>query len=483
MTQERGESEIMQDAHTIEEIFNGSPTQSLFGVYNSTGGDSLTASYVANNMNENLSTALSFGQEVTVDQALRDSFIKIDSDTGLKDEMDLQRRGATSAAVFVDGDELYIANAGNTLVVLDRGGHTVQLTTNHTLSDSDERERIERDGAIMEYEGYSYVYDDERKSGVIPTRAIGFHNYPGVIAKPSVLQTKIKLSDRLIIANETEFWRYFENQQDAFDAIRDLTDAKTASDRLSAMARKRGSNRNLSVMVIDAKSPKIEKEDTDITSAAGAPTSAVSGVPAATASGVAEEDGATGTESASAEEIQTQRPHELTSSPTLLQDIEIGLNQSRDRGERETEFAVAPGVLQEFLKANADVFREGTTIEDDFTLRSERDSLHMAGTLNVIVRSRPIKVILNEAIFTVDEQGQVVLVANDKTPKYELQGKIPRGLGGFAKRKALQIFKDTDEKLREVLYRQIEKQAPGWKVSGFGIDQENIKVIFGRAKP
>lgn len=121
--------------------------------------------------------------------ALSQAFMEIDRDYGAAVTSraagtaaaagdDSSGAGTTALAALIWGEQLFVANAGDSRAVLSRRGRAIELTRDHKPCDPAELARIEACGG--------YVCDDGRLCGELAVaRAIGDYHLPGLKTPPA----------------------------------------------------------------------------------------------------------------------------------------------------------------------------------------------------------------------------------------------------------------------------------------------------------
>jgi len=172
-------------------------------------------------------------------------------DDGLK-KFEYEGSTATSVVIWRSFDgkrHLQCANLGDSTAFLLREGKAISLTQDHKPSCPSERKRIEEGGTKLEVSQY-------RLNGLAVSRAFGDHFVksvePALISVPTISKPiEVSPKDtRLIIASDG-LWDVMSGPK-AFEAIKNIRDAKTASNTLVKMAVKNTNcNDNITVMVIN----------------------------------------------------------------------------------------------------------------------------------------------------------------------------------------------------------------------------------------
>jgi serine/threonine protein phosphatase PrpC len=162
------------------------------------------------------------------------------------------KNGATASVVYLrtirsleTGRPLrqcYIANVGDSRIVLCRDGKAKRLTIDHRPNDIDEQRRV-RDA------GGSIV--NNRVNAILAiTRAIGdVYLHPMVTSDPYTNTVDLIDKDSFLIVACDGVWDVVDDQ-DAVDHIKDEMDPRLASIKLRDLAYSRNSNDNISVVVV-----------------------------------------------------------------------------------------------------------------------------------------------------------------------------------------------------------------------------------------
>ncbi|KAF2931852.1 hypothetical protein DAI22_05g241600 [Oryza sativa Japonica Group] len=182
--------------------------------------------------------------------------------------------GSTAVVALVCSSHVVVANCGDSRIVLCRGKEPVALSIDHKPDRKDERARIEAQGGkVIQWNGY-------RVSGILAmSRSIGDRYLkPFVIPKPEVMVVpRAKDDDCLILASDG-LWDVVSNEEACKVARRQIllwhknngaasplsdegegsTDpaAQAAADYLMRLALKKGSEDNITVIVVDLKPRK-----------------------------------------------------------------------------------------------------------------------------------------------------------------------------------------------------------------------------------
>ncbi|KAL7700048.1 protein phosphatase 2C [Lotmaria passim] len=137
----QGWRRTMEDAHTLLMMDNGG----FFGVYDGHSG-SATSKYCGEYMFQFVHQTAAFTRG-EISQALYDGFIAIDK--YLHSLPNFERGGCAAVVLYVDGDNLYCANAGDSRCIMCRNGSVDALSTDHKPFLPAEQMRIERAGCYV----------------------------------------------------------------------------------------------------------------------------------------------------------------------------------------------------------------------------------------------------------------------------------------------------------------------------------------------
>lgn len=156
--------------------------------------------------------------------------------------------GSTALTVFIKDQKIHVANLGDTRAVLCRKGQAIAITVDHKPSDAQEEERVKKLGGTITG---SIV---RRVNGVLGvSRAVGdFYMKPYVSADPYLNSVDISADDEFLIIACDGVWDELTNQE-AVDIVKSESDPFIASSKLRDFAYLRGSDDNISAMVVKFK--------------------------------------------------------------------------------------------------------------------------------------------------------------------------------------------------------------------------------------
>ncbi|WIA09237.1 hypothetical protein OEZ85_008645 [Tetradesmus obliquus] len=240
----RGKRSNMEDFHHAQ--FKTEPVSGesvgLFGVFDGHGGPN-AADYVRSNLFINLLEHTKFNTDIT--SALVESFEGTDKQYLEHNDNASRDDGCTAVTAVVVGERLLVANVGDSRAVLSRGGKAVPMSIDHKPNSREERTRIEDAGGVVVWAG------TWRVGGVLAvSRAFGdrpLKRY--VIPTPDIKDEQLTSADDCLILASDGLWDVVSNQ-DAVAIVKDIAEADKAARRLVDEAYQRGSNDNISCVVL-----------------------------------------------------------------------------------------------------------------------------------------------------------------------------------------------------------------------------------------
>lgn len=243
----RGNRSNMEDFHHAQ--FKTEPKSGevvgLFGVFDGHGGPN-AADYVRSNLFINLLEHTKFTTDIA--SALVESFEFTDTEYLKQNDNASRDDGCTAVTAVVVGDRLLVANVGDSRAVLSRQGKAMAMSIDHKPNTREERTRIEDAGGVVVWAG------TWRVGGVLAvSRAFGdrpLKRY--VIPTPDIREEGLSAADDCLILASDGLWDVISNQ-DAVALIKDVSEADKAAERLVHEAYLRGSNDNISCVVLKFK--------------------------------------------------------------------------------------------------------------------------------------------------------------------------------------------------------------------------------------
>lgn len=234
----------MEDAHVWRLNYTDSVDTGFFAVFDGHAG-SQTSTYCCAKLPGTLAREL---KETTdgAPKALQRTFKAIDQEL---ESQSIKNSGTTAAVALVRnegaerGRRLYVANVGDTRVVLNRGGKALRLSYDHRGGDSLEGKRIYNAGGLLM---------NGRVNGVLAvTRALGdLYMKEYVVGDPYTTETPLGSGDTQLIIACDGLWDVCSDQK-AVNLIKNIDNPEEASQRLLKYALDNFSTDNLTVMVIN----------------------------------------------------------------------------------------------------------------------------------------------------------------------------------------------------------------------------------------
>lgn len=157
------------------------------------------------------------------------------------------RTGASAAVVYVREKNLYVANAGDTLVIISRKGEAELLSKRHDPTDREETARIRRAEAWVSTKGF--VNDDKE---IEISRSFGFYQaLPAVNASPETRSRQLTEADEFIIIGNSALWKCCSYQTAVDIARTERDDPMMAAQKLRDFAISYGAEGSVMVMVVN----------------------------------------------------------------------------------------------------------------------------------------------------------------------------------------------------------------------------------------
>ncbi|KAG2498849.1 hypothetical protein HYH03_003041 [Edaphochlamys debaryana] len=214
----------------------------LFGIFDGHGGPN-AADYVRCNLFTNMMQSQKFvsdlpGCVAEAYEVTDAQYLKQDATAGRDD-------GCTAVTAVLVGQRLLVANVGDSRAVLSRGGRAVALSVDHKPNVKEERTRIESAGGVVVWAG------TWRVGGVLAvSRAFGDRPLKKfVVPTPAMMDENLTAEDEFLLLASDGLWDVMSNQE-AVTLIRDIKDPEQAAKKITEEALGRGSNDNISCVVI-----------------------------------------------------------------------------------------------------------------------------------------------------------------------------------------------------------------------------------------
>lgn len=214
----------------------------FFGVFDGHGGCH-AAEYLKKHLFENLTSHPKFFTDTK--QAITESYQQTDAEF-LKAESSIHRDGGSTASTAVlVGDQLYVANVGDSRAVISKAGEAIPLSEDHKPNRIDERQRIEQAGGLVLWIG------TWRVGGVLAvSRAFGdrlLKQY--VVAEPEIQEAVIDDDVEFLVLASDGLWDVVTNE-DAISLVKSIEDPEVAARKLTETAYAKGSADNITCLVV-----------------------------------------------------------------------------------------------------------------------------------------------------------------------------------------------------------------------------------------
>ncbi|XP_030549619.1 protein phosphatase 2C 51-like [Rhodamnia argentea] len=245
----------------------------FFGVYDGHGGANVANAcrdrlhkLLVKEMEGRTDVCCDGGGESEWREVMEASFGKMDEEVGGKGvDSSMRTAGSTAVVAVVGEEEIVVANCGDSRAVLCRGDVAVPLSRDHKPDRPDEKERVEAAGGrVIDWNG-------SRVLGVLATsRSIGdYYLKPYMTAEPEVTVSRRTGSDNFLMIASDGLWDTISNEvacqvvrrclsgqiQRRFPEELRGSSAAEAAAVLAELAMARGSQDNISVIVVELKKP------------------------------------------------------------------------------------------------------------------------------------------------------------------------------------------------------------------------------------
>ncbi|KVH94775.1 Protein kinase, catalytic domain-containing protein [Cynara cardunculus var. scolymus] len=189
--------------------------------------------------------------------ALKEAFIN--TDVAFRKELNSQRKskgfiqkdyhpGCTAIAALIVRDKLFVANAGDCRGIICRAGCPYPLSKDHVASCPEERERVTGVGGQVKWQLDTWRVGP---AALQVTRSIGDDDLkPGVTAEPEVTETVLSDEDEYLVMASDGLWDVVSNAEVVSIIKKTVKEAGMCSKRLAMEAAERGSNDNITVIVV-----------------------------------------------------------------------------------------------------------------------------------------------------------------------------------------------------------------------------------------
>ncbi|KAF7109496.1 hypothetical protein CFC21_109745 [Triticum aestivum] len=239
----KGRRPTMEDRYDVKFAKMKGQSVSLFGVFDGHAG-ALAAEYLKEHLLDNLIEHPQFLRNPKL--ALKTTFLKTDADFLESVTTPYREDGSTALAAVLVGDQIYVANVGDSRAIALKGGKAIPLSDDHKPNLKDERTRIENAGGGVSYDGFTWRVD-----GILAmSRAFGnrsLKNY--VIAEPDIQETQVSSDLEYLVLATDGLWDVVQNE-DVISLMRATDEPEVAAVKLTEMAHSRHSSDNITCIVV-----------------------------------------------------------------------------------------------------------------------------------------------------------------------------------------------------------------------------------------
>ena len=224
---EQGRRFEMEDAHIVDINFN-SQGWLFAGVYDGHGGE-YASLYAVKHLHQVFLNL--FLIEKDPQAAFSHAYENISQDLAREEDLGRHGSGATAATCFIKDNILTCANAGDARILLVRKKDVLQLSVDHRVDNTEEKERILASGGQVVG---PYASGMKRPNwGLMPTRTLGdeWAKEFGVISAPYTVEHRIKKDDLVLVIGCDGLFDTMTNKEVA-DIVRASQNLKVASQAL-----------------------------------------------------------------------------------------------------------------------------------------------------------------------------------------------------------------------------------------------------------
>jgi serine/threonine protein phosphatase PrpC len=239
-----------EDRHSI--CFNFFEDFHYLAVFDGHGDDKV-AIFLKLYLKDVIKTELqNFYPKKTIEQCLFDSFKKINA---ILPKDISNHSGSTALVIIKKNTLLYIANVGDSRVIINSNNNAFPISEDHKPSEISEYTRILNLGGHV----IKDPYGTHRVNGTLSlSRAIGdLYLKPYVSSVPDIYTVKLSKSNNYLIAASDGLWDVFDNQElinlvNANNIVNDISDCKIKEicKKIVSVARLKGSGDNITILFL-----------------------------------------------------------------------------------------------------------------------------------------------------------------------------------------------------------------------------------------
>lgn len=252
-----------EDKYTFEQLpAQKNATGTFFGVYDGHGGYNVSL-HLEFNLHKMIFNKINQAYSYTaIIDHLTDSFNEMDKQVSVEK---FKNEGSTAVVGMIIDNKLYVANTGDSQLVLFRKDNNHFSTKEHRPM-LDEVDRIEKAGGKVivcpdEYQT-ARLYDNVAGPFLSVSRAIGDYPKPrGLICTPDVHEIDLTPSDEFIILASDGFWDFIDKYSPISTAYKFVKNAfvnpsvrmKDVAEALCRRALANGSDDDITVIIVKLK--------------------------------------------------------------------------------------------------------------------------------------------------------------------------------------------------------------------------------------
>jgi len=242
---QKGRRRYMEDTFRAMPMVGDDTRCGFYGVFDGHGGRK-AADFTAEYLSEFAARSLDSLDDVGM--LFRDAFLAADKKFCEEAEREGLGDGTTAVVAYLKDGKMWVANVGDSRAVVSRGGVATALTIDHRPESEAEQRRIEEKGGTVFHLGRWRV------EGVLAvTRAIGDKDLKNcVTAHPDVYEFELTEEDELVVLASDGLWDVMSNQE-VVDIALSYDDLGLACDALVEAAMAKGSNDNVSAVIVNTR--------------------------------------------------------------------------------------------------------------------------------------------------------------------------------------------------------------------------------------
>lgn len=212
----QGGRPTMEDFSFLIENFGDNKNWILGGVFDGHGGPQVAK--LAASLLPNI-----FLKKIKCGESVSKAFSKTYKEISEPDEFTFV--GSTALSFFIKGKTIYVANAGDSRMIMITKKGIRQLTNTHNFKNVSEKERVLSSGG--QFDGGYLI---KEASALAPTRSLGDHYFRdvGLIAEPEITTAKITGGVEFIAATDG-LWNELGGNEEVVEIARRTGTAKEAA--------------------------------------------------------------------------------------------------------------------------------------------------------------------------------------------------------------------------------------------------------------